>query len=32
MRLRHTIGEFPYDPVRIECERCGERAAVARRG
>ena len=19
----HSLGDFPYDPVRIECERCG---------
>jgi hypothetical protein len=19
----HSLGEFPFDPVRIECERCG---------
>ena len=29
-RLPHPLGAFPFDPVRIECERCGRAAGYRR--
>ena len=26
----HPIGEFPFDPVRIECKRCGRSGRYAK--
>ena len=28
----HTIGAFPFDPVRIECERCSRAGRYALAG
>jgi hypothetical protein len=30
--VKHTLGDFPHDPVRVECLRCGWRGRYRKAG
>jgi hypothetical protein len=32
VKIRNTIAEFPFDPVRIECQRCGRAGSYRKAG